>query len=426
MLMQENNDWWTKTVTFLKENIHTVLCVIKESEHSDLTKTVLGMFGESMEEVMDLGMDATWRFAEKMLDTTKTFLIDALKHIDATMADSGKLLSANFFNQLLLKALHDFARVEPTLICMVPVVKTYLDKPEVKLMEQQAVSQVNNFVEKWIFGQGANIWVHVLEWSADKLTKIMPDEWQEDLERLRVTATAGILQIENTVASAVMTGLKEIDGLPPGDLRSKAVTQVKNLVELKIEPSKLLRVGFQVIQKLISDKVNDHVMAMLPFWWDTILNFVSVVVLPAATFGLNEAAASGSCATEWISTIVLNAVQGVWEFFQTQGKNAFFSLTPQIVSETLNFIFNSLYSTAVKPAAAMILPVDSMIAQFVSMIKTHLKRLTDLMPPGVMTVIHAQIKLMFEAVLRQVSPELGKSTKLNLQFARALVNRESQ
>ena len=43
-----------------------------------------------------------------------------------------------------------------------------------------------------------------------------------------------------------------------------------------------------------------------------------------------------------------------------------------------------------------------------------------------MTAIHAQIKLMFEAVLRQVSPELGKSTKLNLQFARALVNRESQ
>ena len=69
-----------------------------------------------MEEVMDLGMDATWRFAKKMLDMTKTFLVDALKHIDATMADSGKLLSADFFNQLLLKALHDFALVEPTLI----------------------------------------------------------------------------------------------------------------------------------------------------------------------------------------------------------------------------------------------------------------------------------------------------------------------
>jgi hypothetical protein len=342
--------------------------------------------------------------------------------VDKNLQKGNNPLGATFFNKEIMWGLEEFSHVEPSLKCVMPVVKDAIGQPVVRQWEQAATDTVNHFFRKWVMGQGNRVWEWVMEKAVNGLPELIlgKDTWQ----KVKGFAIKAILNLERGVSHEIIAIIKHIDTMKPGRLRMQAAEQVKLLLKGTFKPKQLLTVGFEIVQKMISDLISKMVLMVLPSVWDVILNLISTILLPAITLGINEATASGSCATGWISTVIMNIVQGVWEFIQTEGRAAFMYITPMIVNQVVSFMFNTMFNLVVKPGAALLAPLGNWVNSILSKVKSAIKEISSLIPPGIMRVMKKIMSNIFKMFMKNLSPKIGESTKMAVQFARAFVQRE--
>jgi hypothetical protein len=431
VMLQEDNDWWYQTVEFIKHNMKLFLCLVNEGAKSPLLKTVMEMDGKDLSQVWEIGEKAVWKFIETMFDATKNVIMKALADIDKTMAEKNMFLSMNFFGKRIFDVMNEFSRVEPTLKCFVPMVEGFMNRRDVKQWQNDAISDTNELFQKVVFDEGNEIWTQLFDDAINEVGKIVPvgPRWSDHkkFKQLRVTATATILHMENEVNRIVISGLKKLDDMTPGDARAEALNGINNLLKGDFSSTVLLKAGFGVTQQLVTEWVNEQVAFYLPALWDTTLNWVGVVIIPAVTFGLNELASSGMWATEWISTVPMNIIQGAWEFFQAKAAHFFTVTAPAIISMLVNYIFDWIFEMIIEPVRTNILePIDNFVKGVQTTIEEAVEKVSQSIPPGVMNIFKNIAQTMFRSFMRAIHPELGKQTRLSIQFARALVLREKQ
>lgn len=400
-----------------------ILCVVQTaSKHSPIVAAIKRMSGKSFNQVINIGMAEVWSLIQGMLAATKRFIEKGLHMVDDQLQTNGNPLSAKMFNKLIIWGMHDFSAVEPSLVCLIPMVKQGLNMPIVKKWEQRAIDDVNGFFKTWVLGEGNKVWEWVMEKAVNGLPELLLGK--EMWHKIKESAIKGILAIERKVNQQVIDLLNRVDKMKPGDLRMEAIHQIQLLLKGTFQPKELLTVGFEVVQEIISSGINKLVAMSLPTIWDMLLNWVSAVILPAITFGLNEATASGSCATGWISTVTMNIVQAVWEFIQVDGRSAFMYVTPMIVSQVVHFIFNTMFTLVVKPAAGLLAPIGKFVTNFMNKIKSAIIQIEHMIPPGIMSVLKTMMTNIFKLFMKQLSPQIGKSSAMSREVARALVQRE--
>merc|ERR1712022_46564 len=103
---------------------------------------------------------------------------------------------------------------------------------------------------------------------------------------------------------------------------------------------------------VLEEFIAKAVQRVVPFAWDMVLDYVSVILLPAITFYGNELFSVGTWATEWISAGPMNMAQFVFNFIQTAGKNAITFFVPKVIHQVMNLVLNGMFKFAVKPMAA--------------------------------------------------------------------------
>jgi hypothetical protein len=78
----------------------------------------------------------------------------------------------------------------------------------------------------------------------------------------------------------------------------------------------------------------------------------------------------------------------------------------------------------VKPSAALLAPIGNWINSFMQKIKSAIEQISHLIPPGIMQGMKKVMAKIFKLFMKQLSPKIGESTAMAVQFARAFVQRE--
>jgi len=425
LVQSDGNSWWSDLVEFVKTNIRMILCVVGEIPHSPLLKKVKEAFTSgSIGGMVSIGLSSALEFVEKMFNTAKNMIKHTLDSVSNEVNENNQLLAPGFFTRFIIKMLNDVAKIEPTVQCIVPIFEGFLAKPAVKNLENNLVTGTNKFFSKWILGEGGNVWVYMFDKVINGLGMSLagPGNWA----KARITATSAIMHMETVINNQFVDMIDNIDGMAPGEVRSEAIHHVQQLLDKKVDAQAIIKIAFKVIQVIITNKINEKAMEILPFVWDCILNFFSVIILPAVTFGLNMAAATGSVATEWISSVSMNVVQGIFDFVQTHGKTAFFAASPMIISKVVSWFLDMLFTLALKPVKELVVPLEGAVKIIVTAIEKGIAVITSLIPKSIVNILQKQVKLMFTGIIKVIAPNIGDQTALSIQVARALVVREKQ
>jgi hypothetical protein len=120
-------------------------------------------------------------------------------------------------------------------------------------------------------------------------------------------------------------------------------------------------------------------------------------------------------------------MQGMYEFIQTKLAHLLCVSAPKLVGETVNFFFNTLFDFFLKPATELLMLAPDVTMKFFNQAMAKAETIiVDLIPPGIMNLFRKATKNLFRQFMMIISPELGKTTMLTVQLARALVAREKQ
>merc|ERR1711871_70895 len=111
------------------------------------------------------------------------------------------------------------------------------------------VTKTNKIFNEWILGEGNQVWVFVFDKAINTVGSIIFLGNSEKFEAVRVTATAAIVTAENAVNKIVIKILNHIDRMAPGNLRKQSVGVVRNMLEGTFAPSKIIKIGFKLVQK---------------------------------------------------------------------------------------------------------------------------------------------------------------------------------
>lgn len=347
----------------------------------------------------------------------KRIFLRTLKALDTQMAVSNKLITAEMFDKQIMAGMKDFAKVDPAVKCFVPTVSEGLRATRKPM--QNVIEGMNSFFDKYVINLGNQVFVWVFEKGVNVAGRFLLGEkrWRN----MRHTMRAGLNMMVSTANKMLEGAFKKVNAMRPGPARVQATLALQNMLRGDIKLAQLTPMVFRVIQQALVDVLVDQLNHVLPLVYDIVLDIGACVVIPAATFAVNMAAASGSCATEWISTGIANAIQMVWAWAQTGGRQAFYDAVKRLVSTILNSIFDLINKKLVTPIVERAMkPVDNAVGSFLKKIYDQINKILNMLPPGISRLVQKVVKQFLGKLLDSILGEANENNKLNQALRSAI------
>merc|ERR1712178_109519 len=89
-------------------------------------------------------------------------------------AGGSNILSADYFDNLVMSGMHEFSKTEPTLTCLIPVVDKFIKTDKMwKDNTELMIKHTNKFFNEWILGEGNQVWVFVFDGAINTLGSLL-------------------------------------------------------------------------------------------------------------------------------------------------------------------------------------------------------------------------------------------------------------
>jgi len=277
---------------------------------------------------------------------------------------------------------------------------------------QSVISGINSFFNKYVINLGNQVFVWVFEKGVNVAASFLVGEerWRNMKQKLR----AGVNMMVSTGNKIMNVAFQKVNSMRPGPGRVKATQALQNMLAGKLKLAELTPLVFTVIQQALIDVLVDQLNSILPHVYDIVLDIGNCIVVPAASLGANVGVATGSCASEWISTGIANVVQQVWTWAQTGGRQAFYDATRKLVTWVLNSVFSLINKKLIQPLVQKVMkPIDEKVGGFFKKILDQIKKILNMLPPGVRRVIQKVVKDFLAKLLTTVMGTASENNRLN-------------
>jgi len=285
----------------------------------------------------------------------------------------------------------------------------------VQPIADKLIKGVNGIFLKYIMGVGNPIVSFIMKNAINTMGRLLIGD-KFDMGLMQVNQAVVSLQSARDVK--INRYLRMIDSGMPGAQKEEAKRAVTDILSGKCTGvlEDIIPIGFRVVQFLATEFIAKAVQRVVPFAWDMVLDYVSVILLPAITFYGNELFSVGTWATEWISAGPMNMAQFVFNFIQTAGKNAITFFVPKVIHQVMNLVLNGMFKFAVKPMAAPKGPalfIDGLMKKIGAFILKGVKAIVKLFPKGLVRIVQTNIEGLVKSFLKVVAPGALDQAKLN-------------
>ena len=195
-------------------------------------------------------------------------------------------------------------------------------------------------------------------------------------------------------------------GSTTGCDRDKIYRSIQSSLNGNFSASQMSALVFKGVQKKLVSMLVGLVEESLPVLFDGVGDVGGVVAVPATTVGVDVGVATGSCATEWLSSGSMNVVEQIWGYAQTAVRGGLANAVKALIGGVLNLIFDGVYDFIIEPLATA---VDSTFAPLMN-------KLSAMIPESV--------KQKILGLVAQVMPKVDiaalPATKESANFKKAI------
>jgi hypothetical protein len=416
--------WIGAIVKFLLKRADELVCLWRAGD-AKITSVARhlrdhGFFGAAKHVIEEI-----WHDTEAM---TKIVIQSMEATLDKIVASSGdeQGFTPAVFRGMVLGYMDKFSAIEPAIGCLKSLVADALRMSENTM--NVATTQITNLFTSKLVDFGADAFNFAFEKVVEPLIDTIFGSGSTNTAKQRLGEA---IEVFFAGVDKTVTGLfKKLDSLPTPKTRKDVQTRRKFRNEItkllrgeKVTLTTLIPAGLDIIVGLLADVIAKGLDEILPPIYLAVMNVVKSLLLPAVTVGLDVAAASGSCATEWLATGTMQMVQVGWAYAQSEGKDGFNMFAKDIVRGVLNFLIQGIWKITMpiaKAVDAKISKATGAMAKFVHLLKRIVRHIVNLVPRSIQSILGRVTKSFFETMWKNVSPKTQNQEKLNEQLSKTL------